>query len=76
MSFSFFKKGFGVILLLVNVEKVIDELGYSRNCTFVRLVNDVCFKEMIEKGLVLFVVRWTIEISMKMVFFTNTLSCR
>ena len=76
MSFSIFKKGFGVILLLVNVEKVIDELGYSRNCTFVRSVNDVCFKEIIEKGLVLFVVRWTIEIAMKMVFFTNTLSCR
>ena len=76
MSFSIFKKGFGVILLLVNVEKVIDELGYSRNCTFVRLVNDVCFKEMIDKRLVLFVVCWTIQISMKIVFFTRTLSCR
>ena len=76
MSFSIFKKGFGVILLLVNVERVIDELGYSRNCILVRLVNDVCFKDMIDKRLVLFVVCWTIQISMKMVFFTNTLSCR
>ena len=50
MSFSISKKGFGVILLLVNVEKVIDELGYSRNCTLVRSVNDVCFKDMIDKG--------------------------